>query len=411
METKKDIQKNDRKESGAGLAAGMELENKSQQDADATHAAQENTNDSKLKDMKKNEILSMKNCHRAATVQQIANPEYGVWKFEWRGQKLGGNAFIPEYAHIASQPGFGNATVIFNNDNDMKFWEVLTWKYDINLSELWDAARRSFSATSFDPERRAAQYIREYEKLLLDDLKEIPQDEQGQYIAKFKEWVATLFAKHSRIMSAAITGPARFPTERNRKANNSYDAAVAEFQNWRERTQKAIARRVEAAKPQEQKTAEAWVRVKEDIDRFVDWNLSPTNLYNRLETVARKGEVELMQQAIDYVRELNKQRKRPIFTERHKFFKLAELATAIRQRQGATAEKENKDVPFDGGIVRYNFAEDRLQILFNEKPDAELNGKLKRSAFRWSPRFGAWQRQLTYNAEYAAEHLLNIKLR
>ena len=255
------------------------------------------------------------------------------------------------------------------------------------MAELWEAARRAFSATSFDPEKRAAQYIREYEKLLLDDLKEIPQDEQGQYIAKFKEWVATLFAKHSRIMSAAITGPARFPTERNRKANNSYESAVAEFQSWRERVQAAAARRIEAAKPQEQKTAEAWERVKEDIDRFVDWNLCSTNLYNRLETIARKGEVELMQRAIDYVRELNKGRKRPIYTERHKFFKLAELAAAIRGRRAVTAEKTDKDVPFDGGIVRYNFAEDRLQILFNEKPDAGMIGTLKHSGFRWSPRF------------------------
>ena len=110
--------------------------------------------------MEKHEILSMKNCHRAATVQQIANPEYGVWKFEWRGQKLGGNAFYTEYAHIASKPCFGNATVISDNDNDMKFWEVLTWKYETNMAELWEAARRAFSATSFDPEKRAAQYIR-----------------------------------------------------------------------------------------------------------------------------------------------------------------------------------------------------------------------------------------------------------
>ena len=361
--------------------------------------------------MEKHEILSMKNCHRAATVQQIANPEYGVWKFEWRGQKLGGNAFYTEYAHIASKPCFGNATVISDNDNDMKFWEVLTWKYETNMAELWEAARRAFSATSFDPEKRAAQYIREYEKLLLDDLKEIPQDEQGQYIAKFKEWVATLFAKHSRIMSAAITFTDTAPTERNRKANNSYESAVAEFQSWRERVQAAAARRIEAAKPQEQKTAEAWERVKEDIDRFVDWNLCSTNLYNRLETIARKGEVELMQRAIDYVRELNKGRKRPIYTERHKFFKLAELAAAIRGRRAVTAEKTDKDVPFDGGIVRYNFAEDRLQILFNEKPDAGMIGTLKHSGFRWSPRFGAWQRQLTRNAEDTAKRLLNIKLR
>ena len=42
--------------------------------------------------MKEQEILSMKNCHRAATVRLIACPEYGVCNFEWRGQKLGGNA-------------------------------------------------------------------------------------------------------------------------------------------------------------------------------------------------------------------------------------------------------------------------------------------------------------------------------
>ena len=36
MATKKDIQKNDRKETGAGLAAGIEFENKTQQATDAT---------------------------------------------------------------------------------------------------------------------------------------------------------------------------------------------------------------------------------------------------------------------------------------------------------------------------------------------------------------------------------------
>lgn len=357
--------------------------------------------------MKEQEILSMKNCHRAAKVQQIAHPEYGVWDFEFRGQKVRETFLFTEYAHAVSRPGSGRTTIP-DVDSQMKFWEVVAWKYEINMAELWDAACRAFYATSQVPERRAAQYIRQYEELLLDDLTHIPEDEQAQYIAKFKAWVATLFAKHSRIMSAAITGPANFPTARNNKANSSYESAVAEFQNWRERAEKAAARRIEAAKPQEQKNAEAWERVKYDIDN----HFLPTNLYNRLETIARKGEVELMQQAIDYVRELNKERKRAIFTERHKFFKLAALAAAVRERQGATAERENKDVPFDGGIVRYNFAEDRLQILFNEMPDKAFRTKMHREyRFNWSRQFNAWQRQLTRNAEDAAERLLNIKLR
>ena len=42
MATKKDIQKNDRKGTGAGLAAGIELKNRTQQNEDAAHIARGN---------------------------------------------------------------------------------------------------------------------------------------------------------------------------------------------------------------------------------------------------------------------------------------------------------------------------------------------------------------------------------
>ena len=351
----------------------------------------------------KEQILSVKNCHRAAVVRQIANPELGDWHWEWRGQPLNKGFFgCTSWAHVA---GVGsNSTIV--GDSELHLWEVVTWKYEVSLEHLWENAVRAFYGTSHTPEERGAQYIREYEAALIDDLKEIPADEQAQYIAKFTEWVRTLFDKHSRLLSAMITGPARFPTDRNKKNYKYYESAVAEFQNWRERTSKAIARRAEAAKPQEQKDAEAWERVKADIDG----HFLTTNLYNRLETIARKGEVEVMEHAIAYVRELNKTRKHPIFTERHKFFKLADLARAAQEQLTVKANTEDKDVKFNGGIVRYNTAEDRLQILFENKPDAEMIGKLKMRAFRWSPRFGAWQRQLTIPAKHAAGQILNIEL-
>ena len=49
-----------------------------------------------------------------------------------------------------------------------------------------------------------------------------------------------------------------------------------------------------------------------------------------------------------------------------------------------------------------NAEENRLQILFDEIPDADTRDALKSNGFRWSPRNKAWQRQLTQNAEYAA---------
>lgn len=152
-------------------------------------------------------ILSKRNCHRAAKVRQIEHPEYGEWLFEWRGQDLGGNMMHRDYAHIASKPGYGNAIVV--SDSNLPQWEVVSWKYEVNLEELWEAAYNAFYSTSFVPEERATQYIRDYENELNTDLLNMPESEKEHYITKYKDWVRTLFAKHSRIMSAMITGMKR----------------------------------------------------------------------------------------------------------------------------------------------------------------------------------------------------------
>lgn len=346
-------------------------------------------------------ILSKKNCHRAATVRQIDHP-VGEWFFDWKGKELSVNTFSNSYAHIASRQNFGDSVVIY--DGELSQWEVLSWKYEVNLEDLWDVACRAFHGTSFSPEERGAQYIRDYEKALNSDLVNIPEDEKERYITKFKEWVRTLFYKHSNIMSAMITGPARFPTRRNEKANNSYESAVKEFGEWREKALKAIARRIEDTKPAEQKEAEEWERVKGMIDN----HYLPTNLYNKLETIARNGKVGLINRAIEYIKELNEKRKTPIFTTRHKFWKLAEVAQNSIAKKETSESKDSVEVSFDGGKVVKNFSEDRLQIIFPDKPDFETITKLKSSGFRWSPRFMAWQRQLTDNSYYACARIVPV---
>ena len=60
---------------------------------------------------------------------------------------------------------------------------------------------------------------------------------------------------------------------------------------------------------------------------------------------------------------------------------------------------------FEGGRVEANTADNRLQVFFDEKPDADTRAALKSNGFRWSPNAGAWQRQLNNNALYAAKHL------
>lgn len=63
---------------------------------------------------------------------------------------------------------------------------------------------------------------------------------------------------------------------------------------------------------------------------------------------------------------------------------------------------------FEGGTVEANQEDNRLQIFFEQKPDEALRAELKRSGFHWSPRAGAWQRQLNDNAIRAAKRIKSI---
>ena len=60
---------------------------------------------------------------------------------------------------------------------------------------------------------------------------------------------------------------------------------------------------------------------------------------------------------------------------------------------------------FDGGKVEMNKDMNRVQIIFDDKPDADIRTLLKSYGFRWAPSVGAWQRQLNRNGIYAAEQV------
>ncbi len=73
---------------------------------------------------------------------------------------------------------------------------------------------------------------------------------------------------------------------------------------------------------------------------------------------------------------------------------MARLKKRLAQLQ--TVDKmEHTELDFDGGRIITNEEINRVQILFDEKPDEETRRKLKGYGFRWSPREGAWQAQRT----------------
>ena len=71
------------------------------------------------------------------------------------------------------------------------------------------------------------------------------------------------------------------------------------------------------------------------------------------------------------------------------------------------AERETKETLHNSGVrVVENADDNRLQLFFPGKPDASVRAELKSCGFRWSPTAGAWQRQLSNGARWAAECVL-----
>lgn len=70
------------------------------------------------------------------------------------------------------------------------------------------------------------------------------------------------------------------------------------------------------------------------------------------------------------------------------------IEEVVRYRNEIKKTEEAGGLPefeFDGGKIVDNIPENRLQIFFDDKPEAEVRTQLKRNGFRWAPSNGAWQ--------------------
>lgn len=74
----------------------------------------------------------------------------------------------------------------------------------------------------------------------------------------------------------------------------------------------------------------------------------------------------------------------------------------LRTARERLAQRGDAAETFDGLTLRRNGEENRVQLIFSEKPDADTRALLKSRGFHWSPRAGAWQRQLTSEGLRAA---------
>lgn len=60
----------------------------------------------------------------------------------------------------------------------------------------------------------------------------------------------------------------------------------------------------------------------------------------------------------------------------------------------------------DGWTIILARSDDRVRIVFDDKPDKTVRDRLKAEAWRWAPSVGAWQRKLTQAAVMSATRIM-----
>ena len=284
-----------------------------------------------------------------------------------------------------------------------------------HLDNFKEAAKRAHYWTSFSPDRRGEQMIKDYNEQLTEDMSELTaanieaeiiKGYKTRYINLFSSWLSA----KSRCASPMITGPANFNVRKHEKANRSEDNHYKVFQEWRVRAKAAIVRKSQPVKTFESELE----RYKTELEALKKNHELMKEGNKRILKARKTGE-----NITAYLTEAFKIQPHMIeWTLKFGFglsnnlanIKRIEERILILSKKQERAETIGTSIrEFEGFKVIFNHEADRIQIQHDVKPDFDTIANLKRRGFKWSPSFKAWQRQLNRNGIEAAEIVLNIK--
>ena len=232
------------------------------------------------------------------------------------------------------------------------------------------------------------------------------------YARKLAENMNSSFSIEARVPSILIAGGSNFPVRKKEKQNAARDRNMEdwnEIQGLLDKIRSTGMGGISADDPQAIQKLEAKL---EKLQTAQDTMKAVNAYYRKHKTL--DGCPNLSAESIEKMKsEMSSQWH--IEDKPYPSWALSNNNAEIRRVKGRIAELTRKQETayagweFDGGTVEANREDNRLQIYFEEKPDEKTRETLKENGFRWSPKAGAWQRQLNDNAIYAADRLSCIR--
>lgn len=270
-----------------------------------------------------------------------------------------------------------------------------------------------------------------------DEQKEYAKQRQDEYTKLVEEYYNDQISRRADNVSWAVAGPANFNhrgfEKKDRAMRNKADEYEEKLSKFEENTKKKLAsmtpddaqvaywrqgkwkhgETIEAGDP----LAEKKLQAKLDYLNEYQTNMKSANAYYKKNGTMEgfSGFSEATNKQIDAaLKSGNSWQKKPFesysLTNNNAQIKATQQRLKDIESQKTRVAGGGGSSSFTGGKLVRNTENNRLQLLFDEKPSDEMRAKLKANGFKWAPSQGAWQRQLTENAERAVERIFGDDL-
>ena len=233
----------------------------------------------------------------------------------------------------------------------------------------------------------------------------------GRYSKKLAEYYNSYYRNEASCPSVLISGAGNFPVKKKNKQNSRRDSLMQEW-NSLESYAKKITNLLTMNQPILSGDAQAIEMLEEKLESLTELQdrMKAVNAYWRKhKTVEGCPELSVSQQE-----ELKKAMSESWHLSDAPFagYQLSNNNAKIKntkarlERLKKVKEAGTKETENDFFKVVENTELMRLQLFFDGKPDEETRDIVKKHGFRWSPKNGCWQRQLTANGKYALKEVI-----
>lgn len=296
--------------------------------------------------------------------------------------------------------------------------------YEINETAARQA-RECWSFRDYQYGSKTAEYKAQVDECyslvdkLPDDLKERGATMADRYARRLAEWYNKQFRIEMMCPSVMISGGSNFPVRKKEKQNAARDKHYQlydEIQKIPEKI-KGLLRDTNIIKSGEADAIEQ-LRNKLAKAEALQTEMKATNAYYRKHKTMKgyknysDKKAEMLDKAIkesfdsvpfaSYILTNNNAKIR---NTRKRISELERLKETATEQTNETYNTDLFEIIENADIMR-------LQLRFDGKPDADTRTVLKQNGFRWSLSNGVWQRQLTDNAKFALERVIEeLKVR